>query len=49
MQDFKQAKKTSLHLDITKCEFEITTTKYLDFIIKIDRKIHINHKKIRAI
>ena len=42
-------KKTSFHLNIIKCEFEIIIIKYLNFIIKTDRKICINYKKIKII
>ena len=46
MQRLKDAR---LQLDIDKCEFKIEFIKYLEFIIKADKDIHINLAKIKTI
>lgn len=38
-----------LHVDIKKCEFEVTTTKYLSFIIEAGKGIRIDPNKVKAI
>ena len=38
-----------LHLDITKCEFEVKTTKYLGFIIEARKGIRMDPEKVQAI
>ena len=42
-------KKARLHLDINKCEFKTASIKYLNFIIKAEKGIHINPNKIKTI
>ena len=37
------------YLDIRKYEFETTSTKYLEFIIKARRRIYIDLKKVKVI
>ena len=39
----------NLQLNIDKCKFKIQLIKYLKFIVKADKRISINFKKIRAI
>ena len=41
--------KAGLHLDIDKCEFEVTSTKYLGFIIEAGKGIRMDPEKIKAI
>ena len=41
-------KKAGLQIDINKCKFYITETKFLGFIVKID-KIVVNLKKVKAL
>jgi len=38
-----------LQLDINKCEFEMQLTKYLRFIVEVDKGISINPEKVKAI
>ena len=38
-----------LYVDIKKCKFEVTTTKYLGFIIKAGKGIRIDPNKVKAI
>lgn len=38
-----------LHVDIKKCEFEVTTTKYLGFIIEAGKGIRMDPDKVKAI
>ena len=45
----KALKKAGLNLNISKCEFSIRITKYLDFIIKVEKNIRINSEKIKVI
>ena len=42
----KRLRKAGLQLNVNKCEFKIKTTKYLGFIIEIDKNIIINQTKI---
>ncbi|KAF2114636.1 hypothetical protein BDV96DRAFT_494590, partial [Lophiotrema nucula] len=42
-------KVASLLLDINKYKFNITFIKYLSFIIKIEKGLYINFKKVKAI
>ena len=41
--------KTGLQININKCEFLVQITKYLGFIIKVSKDIHIDSEKIKAI
>ena len=41
--------KNGLTLDISKCEFETTTTKYLSYIIETGKGIRIDLEKLEAI
>jgi len=41
--------ETELQIDIDKCEFEIKTIKYLEFILKIEKNIQINSQKMKVI
>ena len=38
-----------LPLNISKCEFNVTSTKYLSFIIEAGKGLRINPKKVKAI
>ncbi len=38
-----------LQIDINKCEFSVKSMKYLGFIIKARKGIHIDPKKVQAI
>jgi hypothetical protein len=38
-----------LHVDIKKCEFEVTITKYLGFIIEAGKGIRMDPDKVKAI
>ena len=40
---------TSLRLDIDKCEFSVKITKYLEFIIKAEKRLRINSEKMKVI
>ncbi|KAF2107234.1 hypothetical protein BDV96DRAFT_506431, partial [Lophiotrema nucula] len=42
-------KVVSLLLDISKYKFNITSIKYLGFIIKVEKGLYINLKKVKAI
>ncbi|KAF2105674.1 hypothetical protein BDV96DRAFT_509022, partial [Lophiotrema nucula] len=42
-------KVASLLLDISKYKFNITFIKYLNFIIKVEKSLYINFKKVKAI
>jgi hypothetical protein len=41
--------EVSLQIDIDKCEFEVKSTKYLKFILKVRKNIWINSQKMKAI
>ena len=41
--------KADLQLDINKCEFEVKTTKYLEFIVEAEKEIQIDSIKVEAI
>ena len=38
--------KAGLHLDVSKSEFSVKETKYLGFIIKVEKEVSIDPKKI---
>ena len=44
----KRLRNTSLQIDLKKCKFYVTRTKYLGFIISIDR-IKVNPKKVSIV
>jgi hypothetical protein len=44
----QRLRETNIHVDVNKCEFHITETKFLDMIIDRD-EIKMNFEKIRAI
>ncbi len=41
--------EVSLQIDIDKCEFEVKSTKYLEFILKVRKGIQMNSQKMKAI
>ena len=41
-------RKAGLQVDIKKCEFKVTRTKYLRFVISTDR-VEVNPKKVKAV
>jgi hypothetical protein len=41
--------KAGLLLDITKCEFNVKSTKYLGFIIEASKGLRIDLEKVKAI
>ncbi len=41
--------EVSLQIDIDKCEFEVKSTKYLKFILKVKKNIQMNPQKVKAI
>ncbi len=41
--------EAGLQIDIDKCEFEVKSTKYLKFILKVEKSIQMNSQKIEAI
>ena len=41
--------EVSLQIDIDKCEFEVKSTKYLKFILKVKKNVWINPQKMKAI
>ena len=45
----KQLQQTDLQIDINKCEFKITFTKYLEFIVKAEKNVNMNLNKIKVI
>jgi hypothetical protein len=45
----KALENAGLYLDIGKCEFGCTSTKYLGFIIQAGKGVSIDPKKVRAI
>jgi hypothetical protein len=42
-----QLRKAELQIDIDKCEFEVKSIKYLEFILKIEKDIWMNSQKIK--
>lgn len=45
----RKLKNAGLYLDIAKCEFEVTTTKYLGYIVRAEEGIAMDPEKVRAI
>ena len=45
----ERLRQAGLQLDIGKCEFEVTSTKYLGFIIEAGQGIRMDPEKVRAI
>ena len=45
----KRLRKAELQLDVNKCEFEIKTTKYLGFIIEVNKNIIMDPTKVETI
>jgi hypothetical protein len=45
----KKLTEASLYLNIKKCEFDYTETKYLGYIVRAGEGIRIDPEKIRAI
>ena len=45
----KQLWQVDLQIDIDKCEFKITFTKYLEFIVKAEKDVSMNSNKIKVI
>ncbi len=41
--------EVGLQIDIDKCEFEVKSTKYLEFILKVKKSIQMNSQKMKAI
>ncbi len=41
--------EAGLQIDIDKCEFEVKSTKYLEFILKVEKSIQMNPQKMKAI
>ena len=44
-----QLQEVSLQIDIDKCEFEVKSTKYLEFILKVRKNIQMNSQKMKTI
>jgi len=44
-----QLQEVGLQIDIDKCEFEVKSTKYLEFILKVRKDIQMNPQKVKAI
>jgi len=44
-----QLQEASLQIDIDKCKFEVKSTKYLKFILKVRKGIQMNPQKMKAI
>ena len=42
-------KEAGLHLNINKCEFEIVSIKYLNFIIEAEKDIYMDSDKVKVI
>jgi len=40
---------TNLRLDINKCEFSVKIIKYLEFIIKTEKRLRMNSEKMKVI
>ncbi|KAF2684144.1 hypothetical protein K458DRAFT_303653, partial [Lentithecium fluviatile CBS 122367] len=45
----KKLEATSLYLDIKKSKFKVKKTKYLGFIIEVEKEISIDPKKVKVI
>ena len=45
----KQLQQTDLQIDIDKCEFKTTFTKYLEFIVEAEKDVNMNSDKIKVI
>ena len=45
----KQLQQTDLQININKCKFKTTFTKYLEFIIKVKKDVNMNSDKIKII
>jgi len=41
--------EAGLQIDIDKCEFEVKSIKYLEFILKVRKGIQMNSQKVKAI
>ncbi len=41
--------EAGLQIDIDKCEFEVKSTKYLEFILKVEKDIQMNPQKMKTI
>jgi hypothetical protein len=41
--------KFSLQIDIDKCEFEVKSTKYLEFILEVEKDVQMNSQKMKII
>jgi len=41
--------EVDLQIDIDKCEFEVKSIKYLEFILKVEKSIQINSQKVKTI
>jgi len=41
--------EVGLQIDIDKCEFEVKSTKYLEFILKVRKGVQMNPQKVKAI
>ncbi len=44
-----QLQEVGLQIDIDKCEFEVKSTKYLEFILKVKKGIQMNPQKVKTI
>ncbi len=44
-----QLQKVGLQIDIDKCEFEVKSIKYLEFILKVRKGVQMNSQKIKTI
>ncbi len=44
-----QLQEVGLQIDIDKCEFEVKSIKYLEFILKVEKNIQMNSQKMKAI
>ncbi len=44
-----QLQEVGLQIDIDKCEFEVKSIKYLEFILKVKKGIQMNSQKMKAI
>ena len=45
----KQLQQADLQINIDKCEFKTTFTKYLEFIVEAEKDVSINSDKIKVI
>ena len=46
---FKVLEQAGLYLDISKCEFNTQSTKYLGFIVEVGKGIRMDPEKVKAI